>query len=122
MVSELHRMTPVGRVCRASINSTPTHSALLADSPFPYTVAKPQVVPEWSAPFPFAELTLQDKVAGEFQPPEHIQGVSDESLTSTKALIPQAAFAIFGIGDGPSEIPHSKWTRWLCGDGRLIER
>ena len=21
-----------------------------------------------------------------------------------------------------SEIPHSKWTRWLCGDGRLIER
>ena len=20
------------------------------------------------------------------------------------------------------EIPHSKWTRWLCGDGRLIER
>jgi DNA-binding NtrC family response regulator len=21
-----------------------------------------------------------------------------------------------------TEIPHSKWTRWLCGDGRLIER
>ena len=25
-------------------------------------------------------------------------------------------------GRSSREIPHSKWTRWLCGDGRLIER
>jgi hypothetical protein len=44
---------------------------------------------------------------------------SQEAPRSSAALVKLVRFC---VALALHEIPHSKWTRWLCGDGRLIER